>query len=85
MPATWTAPRRCGTRSPSDSSADPLLRDLASLLWALHEIDSGDPALLEARLKPLADPNNPWHALAEEQLALLDLRQGQTDAGARRR
>ena len=38
-------------RVAGDASADPLLRDLASLLWAQHQIDSGDPALLEARLK----------------------------------
>ena len=63
----------------SDSSVDPLLRDLASLLWAQHQIDSGDPSLLEARLKALAAPNNPWHALADEQLALLALRQGKVD------
>jgi hypothetical protein len=63
----------------SDASADPLLRDLASLLWAQHQIDTGDPSLLEARLKPLATPDNPWHSLAEEQLALLDLRQGKAD------
>ena len=62
-----------------DSSTDPLLRDLASLLWAQHQIDSGDPSLLEGRLKALAPPDNPWHALAEEQLALLDLRQGKVD------
>lgn len=62
-----------------DSSADPLLRDLASLLWAQHQIDQGDPSLLESRLKPLAAAGNPWHALAEEQLALLDLRQGKKD------
>jgi hypothetical protein len=63
----------------SDASIDPLLRDLASLLWAQHQIDSGDPSLLESRLKALAAPNNPWHALADEQLALLDLRQGKVD------
>ncbi len=63
----------------ADSSADPLLRDLAILQWASHQIDSGDPALLEARLKALTAPDNPWHALAEEQLALLDMRLGKTD------
>jgi hypothetical protein len=63
----------------SDSSADPLLRDLASLLWAQHLIDSGDPALLEARLKALAAPDSSWRSLAEEQLALLDLRRGKAD------
>lgn len=66
-------------RVAGDSSADPLLRDLASLLWAQHQIDSGDPALLEARLRPLAAPDNAWHPLADEQLALLELRQGKTD------
>ena len=62
-----------------DSSADSLLRDLATLLWAQHQLDQGDPSLLEARLKPLAVAGNPWHPLAQEQLALLDLRQGRKD------
>ncbi len=64
----------------ADASADPLLRDLANLLWAQRMLDSGDPALLRARLKALAEATSPWHALASEQLALLDLRQGQTEA-----
>ncbi len=64
----------------ADSTADPVLRDLASLLWVQRQLDTGDPARLEARLKPLAEPDNPWHALASEDLALLDLRQGHTDA-----
>lgn len=66
-------------RVAGDSSADPLLRDLASLLWAQNQIDTADPSLLEARLKALAVPGNPWHALADEQLALLDMRLGKTD------
>ena len=33
--------------------------------------------MVEARLRPLAQGNGPWQALAEEQLAWLDLRQGQ--------
>ena len=64
----------------ADSGADPVLRDLASLLWVQRQLDAGDPARLEARLKPLAEPDNPWHGLASEDLALLDLRQGHTDA-----
>ncbi len=59
----------------TDSSAAPLLRDLATLLWTEHQIDTGDPQLLEARLKPLAEFVSPWRPLAERQLALLDLRQ----------
>jgi hypothetical protein len=64
----------------TDSSADPLLRDLASLLWCQHQIDTADPAVLEGRLKALAEPGNAWRPLAQEQLALLDLRQGKTAA-----
>jgi len=63
-----------------DASADPLLRDLATLMWAQRQIDQGDPARLEARLKPLTEPGNAWRALAREQLALLEMRQGHTDA-----
>jgi hypothetical protein len=64
----------------TDPDADPLLRDLADLLWCQHQIDTGDPALLRARLKGLAEPGDVWRALAQEQLALLDLRQGNTQA-----
>ncbi len=63
----------------ADGSADPLLRDLASLTWCLYRIDQGDPARIEGRLKPLTAPGNPWQALAREQLALLALRQGRGD------
>ncbi|MDR3536540.1 MAG: tetratricopeptide repeat protein [Acetobacteraceae bacterium] len=63
-----------------DTSAPPVLRDLASLLWAEHQVDHGDPALVAARLQALAAPGGTWRAMAQEQLALLDLRQGKNDA-----
>ena len=63
----------------SDPTADPLLRDLASLLWVQHQVGDADPSLVAARLKPLAVPANPWRSLAEEQMSLLDLRQGKVD------
>jgi hypothetical protein len=63
----------------ADGAADPLLRDFASLMWVNHAIDTGDPAVIEARLKPLASPENPWHALAREAQALLYMRQGKND------
>ena len=59
-----------------DNSADPLLRDLANLLAVMRQVDTGDAAQLAVRLKPMAVATNPWHAMAEEQLALLDIRQG---------
>jgi hypothetical protein len=63
----------------ADQSVDPLLRDLAVLTWAQHLLDKAGPGTLQARLKPLAEPANPWHSLAQEQLALLDLRLGKRD------
>jgi hypothetical protein len=63
----------------SDSAADPLLRDFASLMAVSRELDRGDPGQLEARLKPLAEPANAWSSLAQEQLAMLALRQGKLD------
>jgi hypothetical protein len=63
----------------NDSAADPLLRDVANLLWAQHNIDAGDPTAVAERLKKIAAPNDPLHGLAQEAQALLDLRQGQTD------
>lgn len=63
----------------ADATADPLLRDLASLLWASRQIETIDPPLLEARLRPLIAPGNAWRTLAREQLALLLLRQDKPD------
>jgi hypothetical protein len=64
----------------SDSGADPLLRDFASLMATGRDLDLGDPTQLEARLKPLANPANAWSRLAREQLAMLDLRQDRVEA-----
>lgn len=63
----------------ADSAADPLLRDVARLHWAGHEIDKGDAGQVEAHLQPLTAPGNPLRPLAEEAQALLDLRLGKTD------
>ncbi len=59
-----------------DPSADTLLRDLANLTSVQHQIETGDPGTLAARLAPLASPDNPWHALAMEQQAILSIRTG---------
>jgi hypothetical protein len=64
----------------TDTGADKLLRDLASLQWAMHQIDAGDPAQVDARLATLTAPENPLHALALEAQALLALRQDRRDA-----
>jgi hypothetical protein len=63
----------------SDPSADPLLRSLATILWAQRQIGTGDPQILKARLEPLAVPDNPWRPLAEQEIALLDIREKQPE------
>jgi hypothetical protein len=70
--ATWNALAQ-------DGEADDLLRGLANLLWAQQGVDKGDPALVEARLKPLTAADNPWHQIAQEYMALLDIRTGRID------
>lgn len=63
-----------------DGEAETLYRDLATVLWALHGVDSADPAAVAARVTPLAQPGQPWSASAREVLALLQLRRGETAA-----
>ena len=63
----------------ADTTADQLLRDLATLDWAQHQPASVPDDTLRARVAPLTDPTNPWRTMAQEQLAMLDLRAGKTD------
>lgn len=63
-----------------DRRADRLLRGLATLLWAQHQVDHGDPAAVTARLRTLTAPDDPWRPLARETQALLALRLGQNAA-----
>ena len=67
----------------ADGGADPLLRNLAALLLVEHQLDTGNPEALRERLAPLLAPTNPWHPLAQEAAALLDLRQGHADQAKR--
>jgi hypothetical protein len=64
----------------ADSAADPLLRDIATLQWATHQIDTASPGDLTLRLAPLMAQGNRLRPMAEELSALLALRQGQTNA-----
>lgn len=60
----------------SDENADPTLRRVADLLWVQHQVDSGDPTAVEARLVPLIAPTSPWRPLGLEAEAWLKLRTG---------
>jgi hypothetical protein len=62
-----------------DSGADPLLRDLANLLWAQHELGQAPDDAVATRLAPLTVPENPFHALAQETQALLYLDEHKPD------
>ena len=62
----------------ADTTADPLLRSLADLLWVQHQVDDGSPAAVEGRLAPLVAPESPYRALAREAQAWLALRTNDT-------
>jgi hypothetical protein len=59
-----------------DTSAPPLLRDLAVVLGAGHQVDSGDPVLLKQRLEALTGPDNLWAPMAQQLIALIEIRTG---------
>lgn len=55
---------------------NPVLRQVATLGWASHVIDTAEPSLIQARLETLSAQGNPWRPVALQYLALLDLRTG---------
>ena len=59
-----------------DGSASRLLRDLATLSRVQHQLDSGDPLILRQQAEALTAPENPWRPMAEQVIALIDLRAG---------
>ena len=67
----------------NDNSLGPVLRQVATLGWAAHEIDTAEPSLIQARLETLAAQDSPWRPIALQYLALLDLRIGHRDEAAK--
>lgn len=63
----------------ANKKADPLLRQLANLLWAQNALGTAPDAAVKARLQPLLGAGNYWHGLAEETEALLYVHEGKTD------
>lgn len=59
---------------------DPLYRDLATLKSLMLQADTLDPAILKQELGLLAIPGAPFRLLAQEQIAMVDLRLGDTAA-----
>lgn len=62
-----------------DASADPLLRDYATLQAALLRLDVADWTEMQNRLKDLTNENNAWRALARELLGLAAMKAGNQD------
>jgi hypothetical protein len=44
----------------NDGSVSEVLRQVATLGWAAHEIDTAEPSLIQARLEPLSAEDSPW-------------------------
>ena len=59
-----------------DGSAPRLLRDLATLSRLQHQVDGGDPVALRQQAEALTAPDNPWRPMAEQVVALLDIKAG---------
>ncbi|CCC98577.1 hypothetical protein [Azospirillum baldaniorum] len=60
----------------NNAGAAAVYRELAALLSVMHQLDSGDPAQLQARLQPLTADANPWRFSAREMSAVLAARAG---------
>lgn len=63
----------------ADDAVQPVYRDLARLLAAMHMVDSGDPAEVRRRIAPLAADGQPWRFSAREVEAALALRENQRE------
>jgi hypothetical protein len=59
-----------------DGAVDPTYRDLATVLWGLHAVDTLDPQVVIDRLAPVTNPDNPWHSSAIEVTAIVHLKAG---------
>ena len=63
-----------------DTSVDPIYRDLATLMWAFHALDTVDSQAIIDRLAPLTAATSPWHGSAMELTAIAHLKAGDRDA-----
>lgn len=62
----------------ADAGTDPAYRDLATMLRAVHSLDTADPKALEAALAPVTNSENAFSFSALEMSALLAAKQGNT-------
>jgi hypothetical protein len=58
------------------SGAPKIMRDMATVYWALHALDSAEPKDMIARLAPLTNPESPWRFSAREVIGLYYFKSG---------
>jgi hypothetical protein len=62
----------------ADSAVEARLRSVATIFYALHALDTGEPAEIIARLEPLTAVDSPWRYSAMELTGLAARRSGDT-------
>lgn len=62
----------------NDGGISAALRQVATLSWASHELETAEPSLIQARLGPLSAEGSAWRPIALQYLALLSIRTGDT-------
>jgi hypothetical protein len=67
-------------RLATSGDIDPEFRDVATLLSVMTGLPDSDPQTEIARLKPLTDPANSWHATALELTGAANLKAGNSAA-----
>ncbi|XDA96914.1 tetratricopeptide repeat protein [Sulfitobacter sp. LCG007] len=63
----------------TDGEVPEIYRQIAAFKALLLQAESLDPGALRGRLEGLAQPGSPIRLLCEEQIALLDIREGKND------
>jgi hypothetical protein len=63
-----------------DGNAPAELRDLATLASVQHRVDTGNAADLKAELQPLLQGDSAWKPMAEQVMAMLELKLGHVSA-----
>ena len=66
-----------------DDRLSPVFRDLGTVLWGLHALDSAGPDQAIARLKPLASADGAWRYTALELVAHYHRKAGRNGDAAR--
>ena len=59
-----------------DNQLDPLFRNAARIMWGQHALSHEEPAVIEATLSDLLNPQAPFHFAAQELIGLAMVKSG---------